>query len=147
MTIFEKIKEDKNIALKNGDKARKQALTNMLDMIQKSTYTASGKVGVTDEIAQKALVRYQKQVQEMVDTCPEYRTELLEEYKTELDIVKEYAPQPVTEKDKVKEIIVKVFEEHNYSYDKNHTRMAMLAGKENFCDMKVVNDVWKELCN
>lgn len=144
---FTQLQNDRDAALKTGDKLRKKVLTNMIDAIQKATIGPKGRIEITDSLVNEALVKCQKQAQEMVDTCPSTRPELLNEYNAELALIKEYAPQPLTDAEAIRALIQNHFQTNGLGYTRNNTRIAMTLAKDNFCDMKIVNQVWKELCD
>lgn len=142
--ILEELQKDKIQAMKYGNSFRKQVLTDMIDAIQKAAITPKGRVEITDELADEVLIKYQKTVQEMIDTCPESRAETLAEYKGQMEIVKEYAPQLITDENFIKTSIKINLETAGIEVDKKNRGqimkliMPMYKGK---ADMKVVNKV------
>jgi uncharacterized protein YqeY len=145
------LNKDMVIAWKAGDLARKTVIANMIDAVKKASMTAKGRVEITETLVNETLVKYQKTVQEQYDTCPaipEYMTRRLA-YCNELEIVKEYAPQMVTDPDEVKALIKAIAEaDPNMALSKTNrgcvmkTLAANLKGK---ADMSVVNKVVGEL--
>ena len=101
MTL-EKMLDAKVAAMKNGDVTTKNVLTNMIDACQKATITNKGRIELTEQLIDEVLIKYQKTIQEMIDTCPAERTELMEKYTTEMTVVKQYAPQLVADPDEIK---------------------------------------------
>ena len=69
MTI-EKLQELKIMALKNGNTNTKRVLSDMIDACQKAAITPKGRVELTEQLVDETLIKYQKTVQEMIDTCP-----------------------------------------------------------------------------
>ena len=96
MTL-ENLQKAKLEAMKAKDIARKDAINNMIDAVQKAAITSKGRVEITDQLVDETLIKYQKTVQEMIDTCPADRTELMGKYLAEMKVVKEYAPQLLTD--------------------------------------------------
>jgi uncharacterized protein YqeY len=150
MTI-EILNKDKIVAWKSGDLARKDALTNMIDAVNKASMTSNGRIEITEQLVNETLVKYQKTVQEQYDTCPatlEYMSRRLG-YCNELMIVKEYAPQMITDPEEIKTMIKSIAEaDPNMALSKTNrgyvmkTLAAQLKGK---ADMSVVNKVVSEL--
>ncbi len=104
---YEKIKEDSNVALKQGDKMRRLVLSDICASIEKASISAKSRSMITDQMVDEVLIKYKKTVQEMVDTCPkteQYATKLTE-YQTKLAIVEEYAPKVVSDYNEIKEAI------------------------------------------
>lgn len=104
MTL-EKMLDAKVAAMKNGDMTTKNVLTNMIDACQKATITNKGRVEITEQLVDEVLIKYQKTIQEMIDTCPAERTELMNKYVAEMEVVKQYAPQLITDPGEIAAII------------------------------------------
>ena len=95
-------------ATKARDSETKRVLSDMIDACQKASITPKGRVELTEQLVDETLIKYQKTVQEMIDTCPSSYEDKLKQYKADMEIVKQYAPQLITDKEtiakKVKEI-------------------------------------------
>lgn len=102
---IEVLQKDKITAMKNKDEMRKSVLTDMIDMVQKASITNKGRVEITETLVDETLIKYQKMTQEMIDTCPADRTDKLNQYNTAMAIVKEYAPQLITDEATISEMI------------------------------------------
>ncbi|MBR3600239.1 MAG: GatB/YqeY domain-containing protein [Lachnospiraceae bacterium] len=150
MTL-EILERDMKHAWKEGDMQRKTALANMIDAVKKASMTNKGRIEITEQLVDETLVKYQKTVQEQYDTCPatpEYMTRRLA-YCNELNIVKEYAPQMITDPEKIEGMIKSIAENDpkmalskaNRGYVMK-TLTSQLKGK---ADMSIVNKVVGEL--
>lgn len=104
MTL-EHLQEARILAMKNRDKVRSNVLSDMIDSVQKASITQSGRVEITEKLVNDTLIKYQKTIQEMIDTCPSNRTDKLEEYTANMAIVKEYAPQLITDESEISILI------------------------------------------
>ena len=102
---IEVLQKDKITAMKNKDEMRKNVLTDMIDMVQKASITNKGRVEITEALVDETLIKYQKMTQEMIDTCPADRTDKLNQYNAAMAIVKEYAPQLITDEATISEMI------------------------------------------
>lgn len=102
---IEVLQKDKITAMKNKDEMRKSVLTDMIDMVQKASITNKGRVEITETLVDETLIKYQKMTQEMIDTCPADRTDKLNQYNAAMEIVKEYAPQLITDEATISEMI------------------------------------------
>jgi uncharacterized protein YqeY len=133
----------------------KNVLSNMIDAVKKASMTANGRVEITEQLVNETLQKYQKTVQEQYDTCPDSAedpqrdAELKERkaaYLRELRIVKEYAPQLLTDPEEIKESILSLI--GNLPLVKSNRGSIMkvaaseLRGK---ADMSVVNKVVGDL--
>ena len=150
MTL-EILERDMKQAWKAGDTAKKSVLANMIDVVKKASMTAKGRVEITEELVNETLQKYQKTVQEQYDSCPAipaYMSRRLG-YCNELMIVKEYAPQMITDPEEIKSMIKTIAEADpkmalskvNRGYVMK-TLSGQLRGK---ADMSVVNKVVTEL--
>ena len=104
MTL-EHLQEARILAMKNRDKARSNVLSDMIDSVQKASITQSGRVEITEKLVNDTLIKYQKTIQEMIDTCPSNRTDKLDKYTANMTIVKEYAPQLITDESEISTLI------------------------------------------
>lgn len=102
---LEILQSAKTEAMKNKDAIRKDAISAMIDAVQKASITPKGRIEITEQLTDEVLIKYQKTVQEMIDTCPADRTELLAKYTAEMAVVKEFAPQLMTDKGEIAAII------------------------------------------
>ena len=95
-------------AMKNKDKRRKSVISGMVDAIKKASMTNNGRVEITEQLVDEVLLKYKKIVQEQIDTCPEDRTEILEEYKAQMAIVAEFAPTLITDETEIRYLILDI---------------------------------------
>lgn len=140
---LEVLQKEKITAMKNKDEKRKAVLSEMIDMVQKASITAKGRVEITEQLVDETLIKYQKMTQEMIDTCPADRTDKLNEYNAAMAIVKEYAPQLITDENEIKGMILDVLNNEYALEKKNRGQimkivMPVLKGK---VDMAVANKV------
>ena len=105
---LEMLQKEKINAMKNKDELRKSVLTEMIDMVQKTSITPKGRIEITEQLVDETLIKYQKMVQEMIDTCPTNRPEKLAEYEASMTIVKEYAPQLITDEESIRKDIMSI---------------------------------------
>ena len=140
---LEMLQKEKIAAMKNKDEIRKSVLTDMIDTIQKASITSKGRIEITEQLVDETLIKYQKMTQEMIDTCPASRTDKLAEYEAAMVIVKEYAPQLITDETEIKGIILDVLS-NEYTLEKKNRGQIMkivmpaLKGK---VDMAIANKV------
>ena len=147
MTL-EKMLDAKVAAMKNGDVTTKNVLTNMIDACQKATITNKGRIELTEQLIDEVLIKYQKTVQEMIDTCPAERTELMEKYQAEMAVVKQYAPQLIADPDEIKGAIRVILDTLGIEASKQNKGKVMKAIMPHFkgkADMKIVNQVVAEM--
>lgn len=107
MTL-EKLQNDMIAARKAADKERVSALSNMIDTVKKASLTPKGRIEITEQLVDEALIKYQKIVQEQYDSCPCHPDYMKRrnQYCGELEIVKEYAPQLINDPVEIKRIVI-----------------------------------------
>ena len=149
MTI-EKLQELKIAALKSGDMNTKRVLSDMIDTYQKAAITPKGRIELTEQLVDETLIKYQKTVQEMIDTCPASYLEKLHQYQEDMKIVKMYAPQLLTNKTEIETRVREIAETAGIDLVKSNrgalmkTISAKLKGR---ADMKIVSSVVGDLLN
>ena len=103
MSLAEKITEDVKIAMKNQDKEK----LNVIRMVKSAIQLA--KIEVKHDLSDEEVIDViSKQIKMRKDSIVEFekasRTDLAENYRKEIEILKEYMPEPLSI-EKVKEII------------------------------------------
>lgn len=157
MNKYETIRADMTTALKNGDKARRLTLADMVATIDKAATSGKKRVEITDTFVDEVLLKYKKTVQEMVDTCPDGAADPKRdaelkarkaEYLAKLAVAKEYAPVVVDDIDEIKKMIMLWGCGNQVSIVTQNKGIIMKAImpwlKQNNCDMKVAQEALKQ---
>lgn len=151
MTIYERIKSDMNESLKNGNKACRTVLADIVAAIDKASIAGKTRVEITDALVNEVLIKYKKTVQEMIDTCPDteqYATRKAE-YIANMTVVNEYAPQMITDEMKITALINKILVENGLIGIEQSKGIVMKTVmpvlKANNCDMKIAQGVLNRL--
>lgn len=143
MTL-EQLQKDKIAATKGYDVDKVKALSGMIDAIQKAAITSKGRIEITEALVDETLIKYQKMIQEQVDTCPADRYILRAKYCHELAIVKSYAPQLLTDVSEISTRVEQLINDADLECTKSNRGAIMkllsaeLKGK---ADMKIVNSI------
>lgn len=135
MTI-EILRHDMAAALKAGDKLRKEVLSSLVDAVGKAAITSKGRIEITEDLVNAAILKEQKTIQEMIDTCPPDRTDKLESFKAHLTIISEYAPKIENDPEVIKSMISSLG--IDLMKANRGKIMSALKGK---VDMKVANQI------
>ena len=149
MTL-EMLQSAKIAATKARDTATKRVLSDMIDACQKASITSKGRVEITEQLVDESLIKYQKTVQEMIDTCPSSYKDKLKQYKADMEIVKQYAPQLITDKETIANRVKEIAEVQGIELVKANRGALMrsisaeLKGK---ADMKIVSAVVGDILN
>ena len=135
-------------AMKSGDKFRKAVLADMIGNVKRAAIDKNCRDNITEELVDEVLLKCKKTAQEMIDTCPSDRVETLAEYKMQLEIINEFAPVLIVNKDVIHKMIHDALAENNIEPTKKNrgmvmkTIMPMFKGK---ADMKIVSEVVGEI--
>ena len=151
--IYENIKRDMNLALKANNKFERLVLADMAAAIEKGATAGKVRVDITDQMAEDALIKYKKTVQEMIDTCPdtEQYAERHAEHATRMEIVKRYAPETIEDSATIENLIREIISNNNIEIDiKNKgkiMKVVMPELKQKRCDMKTAQEILTKLFN
>ena len=145
---LEILQSAKTEAMKNKDAIRKDAISAMIDAVQKASITPKGRIEITEQLTDEVLIKYQKTIQEMIDTCPANRTDLMDKYVAEMAVVKEFAPQLMTDHQTIKDRMFTLVMNAGLTPDKKNKGAVMKLASAEFkgkADMKVVSQVVAEM--
>lgn len=149
MTL-EMLQSAKIAATKARDTETKRVLSDMIDACQKASITPKGRVELTEQLVDETLIKYQKTIQEMIDTCPTSYPEKLHQYQEDMKIVKMYAPQLLTDKAEIETKVREIAETAGIDLVKSNRgalMKAISAKLKGRADMKVVSSVVGDLLN
>ena len=146
MTL-EILEKEMTNARRNKDTVRITALSGLVSAVKKAAIDKRCKDNITEELVDEVLIKEQKMGQEMIDTCPADRTELLHDYRNRMAVIREFAPQLLTDKDKITNMITSIVPTGTAFVKKNRsiimkTIAPHFKGK---ADMKIVNQVLNEM--
>ena len=100
-------------AMKNHDKARKEAISSLVGAIKKAAIDEICKYNITEDLIDRVILKEKKTVQEMIDTCPVAREDLLNEYRYKMTVIDEFAPRLMTDANEIKEVITTLLSDAN----------------------------------
>ena len=104
MTL-ETLQKEMIAAMKAKNKVRKDTISSIVSAVKKAAIDNKCKDNITEELVNTVILKEQKTMQEMIDTCPADRTDLLTEYKEKLTIIAEFAPKLLTDPDEIQTFI------------------------------------------
>ena len=143
MTL-EILQDAMKMAMKTHTKFELQVIRGLIAAIKKAAIDK--KVEITEELVNDILIKEQKSVQEMINTCPDTRTDLLEEYQHRLAIVNIYAPKLITNEEEIKLLIKDITSDVELTKQNrgNITKLVMqtLKGK---ADLKIAGQILNKM--
>ena len=94
---LETMRKDMVAAMKAHDKVRKEAVSSLISAVKKAAIDAGCRDDIPESMVDQVILKELKTVKEQVDTCPDSRQDLKEEYQARYNIIQEYAPKLLTE--------------------------------------------------
>ncbi len=132
-------------AMKDRDKQRKDSISALVSAAKKLAIDAGCRDDIPEEMVDQAILKEVKSVKEQIDTCPESRQDLLEEYKARLAVMEEYAPKMMSAED-VEAFIKEKFADVLASGNKGLVMKNVMPELKGKADGKVINQVVASLC-
>lgn len=135
-------------ALKARNKFRKDVISSLVGAVKKAAIDKNCRDNVTEELVNAVLIKEQKTMQEMIDTCPAERAETLTAYNEKMKIIKEFAPQLLTDPVEIRASVEAILAEAGIEPVKKNKGLVMKTLMPKFkgkADMGVVNQVIGEV--
>ncbi len=137
---FEKLNQEIVQAMKTGDTLTRDVLRSAVGNIKKAAIDKKQKDNITEALVDEVLLKEQKTLQEMIDTCPKDRTDILDDYKAKKSIIDKFAPSIVSDEDEIKSIIIDICEGKDFT-NKSEAMKAIMPLLKGKVDMKIANAV------
>ena len=129
-------------AMKEKNRVKKTVIADMVAGAKNMAIEAGCKDNITDEIVAKAILKSKKMCQEQIDTCPENRPDLLEDFKVCMGYIDELAPKMMTAEE-IRPIIRELIKTNQVTTKKDTMPLVMAALKGK-AEGKVINMVVTE---
>lgn len=142
---FETLQKDMMAAMKARDKERKDSIAVLVSAVKKAAIDAGCREAIPEDMVNQVILKEIKSVKEQIETCPANRTELLEEFRTRLAVMEEYAPKMLSAEE-VKTLLEEKFADVIASKNKGQIMKSVMAELKGKADGKVINEVVAELC-
>ncbi|MBR1968857.1 MAG: GatB/YqeY domain-containing protein [Clostridia bacterium] len=142
---IEELQKEMIAAMKAKDKTRKDVISSLIAAIKKYAIDNGVRNDITEEICDSVILKELKTAKEQLDTCPAEREDLIAQYTTNYELIKEYAPTLMSE-DEVKAILTGKFADVIATKNKGMIMKTVMAELKGKADGKVINAVVAELC-
>ncbi len=143
---FKTMQKDMVAAMKAKDKVRKEAISSLISAAKKLAIDEGKRDDIPDELVNRAVLKEAKTVKEQVDSCPDDRADLKEEYQKRLDIIMEYAPKMLSAEE-VEELLTTKYADVIATKNKGQIMKTVMADLKGKADGKVINQVVAKLCS
>ena len=134
---IETLQKEMIVAMKNKDKIRKDTISSLVSAVKKAAIDNKCKDDITEKLVDQALLKEEKTMQEMIDTCPVDRVDTLNEYNQKLTIIKEFTPVLIANADEIEEMVRNI----GVELIKKNMGTIMKELKSKNVDMKAAKDV------
>ena len=141
---FTTLQKDMMQAMKDHDKARKDAISTLVSAAKKLAIDAGCRDNIPDDMTDQAILKEIKSVKEQIETCPDSRADLKAEYETRLKVFEEYAPKMLSG-DEVTAILKEKFADVIATGNKGQIMKAVMAELKGKADGKVINEAVAKL--
>ena len=102
---LEVLQKEMITAMKAGNKLRKETISSLIGAIKKTAIDEKCKDNITEELVNRVILKEKKTMQDMIDTCPATREDLLNEYEHKMATILEFVPKMMSEEQIRKEIV------------------------------------------
>lgn len=142
---FEQLQKDMMAAMKARDKVRKDALSALVSAAKKVAIDEGCRDKISEEIVDRVILKEIKSVKEQLDTCPDSREDLKQEYQARYDIFQEYAPQMMSAEE-VETFITGKFADVVAQKNKGMIMKTVMPELKGKADGSVISQVVARLC-
>ena len=142
---MEQLQKDMIAAMKARDKARKDAISTLVSAVKKVAIDEGCREDIPEELVNRVIMKEMKTVKEQIDSCPESRTDLLDEYKARYAVFEEYAPAMMSAEE-VEAVIKEKFADVIETKNKGQIMKNVVPELKGKADGKVINEVVARLC-
>ena len=132
-------------AMKAKDKPRKDAISALVSAVKKAGIDAGCREDIPTSMVDQVILKELKSVKEQIDTCPDSRADLKDEYQFRYNVMQEFAPQQMSAEE-VKAVLQEKFAEVLATKNKGMIMKTVMAELKGKADGKVINQVVAEMC-
>lgn len=141
MTI-EVLNQEMIKAMKEKDTIARDTIRTIIGNIKKASIDK--RCEITEALCDEVLLKEVKTINEMIDTCPPERMDLLEEYAYKKMIICKYAPQRITDEPTIRNMIKNILLDITI-VDKGQVMKFVMPKLKGKVDMKIANKIIGEM--
>ena len=142
---LEALRKDMVAAMKAKDKVTKDAVSSLISEVKKVAIDEGCRDDISGELVDRVILKELKSVKEQIDTCPESRQDLKDEYQARYDVIAKYAPKQMDAAE-IKVYLEEKFADVLATKNKGQIMKAVMADLKGKADGKVINQVVAEIC-
>ena len=142
---LEALRKDMVAAMKAKDKVTKDAVSSLISAVKKVAIDEGCRDDISGELVDRVILKELKSVKEQIDTCPDSRADLKEEYQFRYDVIASYAPRQMS-REEVESYIREKFADVVATKNKGQIMKAVMGDLKGKADGKVINQIVAEFC-
>lgn len=143
MTL-EKLNQDLVKALKEKDIVTKEVLRSAIGNIKKAAIDKKIKEDIPESLVDEVLLKEQKTLWEMINTCPADRVDTLKDYRAQKEIIDKYAPKLIADEKEIEKLILQLCKETPKCLGNCQPMKCIMPRLKGKVDMKVASKVIKD---
>ena len=136
------LNNDMIAAMKAKDNVTRDVLRSVIANIKKAAIDK--RCEITDALCDEVLLKELKTINEMVDTCPASRADLLADYAAKKAVICQYAPKMITDEKEIETLVRGILSEAGVT-DKNQIMKTVMPKLKGKVDMKIANQVIRNI--
>lgn len=144
MLTIEQLQKELMKAYKDGQPIKKETLSSVVAAVKKAAIDKNCRDNITQELIIECIRKEIKTLQEQLDTCPEDRVELLEEFRWKKDFLSQYVPELVTDYDEITMMVTNLIRDITI-VDKGQLMKIVMPQLKGKVDMKIANQVVSDI--
>ena len=145
MTL-ETLQKEMIAAMKAKDKIRKDTVSSLIGAVKKMAIDEKCKDNITEDLVNRVILKEKKTMQDMIDTCPAEREDLLNEYEHKMAVILEFVPKMMNEEETRQAIYNIIASVDIQQTGKGAIMKAVMPRLKGKADGKLINKVVTEIC-
>ena len=142
---LEALRKDMVAAMKAKDKVTKDAVSSLISAVKKVAIDEGCRDDISGELVDRVILKELKSVKEQIDTCPEARQDLKDEYQARYDVIAKYAPQQMSAEE-IRTYLEEKFADVLATKNKGQIMKAVMGDLKGKADGKLINQVVADIC-
>ena len=142
---LEVLRKDMVAAMKAKDKVTKDAVSSLISAVKKVAIDEGCRDDISGELVDRVILKELKSVKEQIDTCPESRQDLKDEYQARYDVIAKYAPQQMSAEE-IRTYLEEKFADVLATKNIGQIMKAVMGDLKGKADGKLINQVVADIC-
>lgn len=142
---LEALRKDMVAAMKAKDKVTKEAISSVIAAVKKTAIDEGCRDEISSDLVDRVILKELKTVKEQIDTCPQSREDLKEEYQNRYDVIARYAPKQMDAAE-IESYLMEKFADVLATKNKGQIMKSVMGDLKGKADGKVINQVVAKLC-